>query len=140
MSRFFFDLHDDGRVHIDEEGIELSGFEEARQEAKQFVPDIVRERIMEAGDRRSFVVLVRDADGRAIYSATLSFAGTCYWAEHRCTGLAEWTDQASILCFRNAVGIRSDFFQTRPVSDENVTALGTDRLYPFKNMQGVGDA
>lgn len=75
MPRYFFDIHDDQGRHHDEEGTDLAGPEEARKEARRILPDIARHDVAGDGDRRSFVVMVRDEAGRPVYSATLSYAG-----------------------------------------------------------------
>ena len=74
MARFFFDLHDDGQLLVDDEGAELPDFEAARTEVQKLLPGIAREKIPH-GDHKTFAVLVRDADGKAVYTATLSYAG-----------------------------------------------------------------
>ncbi len=75
MPRWFFDLHDDNKIHIDDEGSDLADLEEACKEARRFLPDIARYEIPKDGDKRAFVVLVRDEEGKAVYSATLTYAG-----------------------------------------------------------------
>ena len=74
MPRYFFDIHDGGSSR-DDEGTECADLDEARLLAIQTLPDIARDEIPQDGDRRTFTVLVTDADGRPAYTATLSFTG-----------------------------------------------------------------
>ena len=72
MPRFFFDI-DDGEHRLqDDDGVELADDQEARMKAISVLPDIARE-VLPDGDRRIFVSKVRDATGRTIFMATLSF-------------------------------------------------------------------
>ncbi|AWN42869.1 DUF6894 family protein [Methylobacterium durans] len=74
MLRYFFDVHDSG-PQFDDTGTELAGPDEAYAKAKSLLPDIASELIPTGGDQRMFMVLVRDENGHAVYSATLAFAG-----------------------------------------------------------------
>ena len=74
MPRYFFDIHDGGSTR-DDIGTECADDEAARKIAIQTLPDIARDEIPKDGDRRQFVALVTDEDGRAVFSATLSYAG-----------------------------------------------------------------
>ena len=56
---YFFDTHDGARFTRDDEGIELKDLEAAKAEAKKALPDIVKDE-MSDGDRRAFVVIVKD--------------------------------------------------------------------------------
>ena len=60
---------------FDEEGSELPGLLEVRQEALACLPVIAANEIPLGEDRRHFTVLVKDGDGLPVYSATLSFVG-----------------------------------------------------------------
>ena len=70
MTRYFFDTSDNGRVFRDEEGTELASLEVARQEALVTLSQIVKDK-MPDGDRREFVIDVRDGDG-PLLTASLS--------------------------------------------------------------------
>ena len=72
MPRFFFDVDDGEHRFQDDEGVELADDQEARTKAISVLPDIAREVVPE-DDRRAFVSKVRDATGRTIFMATLSF-------------------------------------------------------------------
>jgi hypothetical protein len=74
MPRFLFDIYDGVRLTRDDEGSELPDREAARKEALSVLPDIARDRSPD-GDRRDFIVDVRDETGRVIYTATLSLVG-----------------------------------------------------------------
>ncbi|MDR7037054.1 MULTISPECIES: DUF6894 family protein [Methylobacterium] len=80
MPRYFFDVVDGG-PHRDDTGSECATLDEVRDAAIQVLPDIAREQIRADGDRRFFTVVARDEEGRAIYTATLGFAGL--WLHER---------------------------------------------------------
>ncbi|WP_046861876.1 DUF6894 family protein [Microvirga massiliensis] len=65
MPRFFFDVHDGDGFTPDHEGIELKDIHAAEAEAVRALPD---------GDRRDFVVNVRDAAGRTLVRVRLTLA------------------------------------------------------------------
>jgi hypothetical protein len=75
MARFFFNLIEMGKFDKDDEGIELSGFDEIRAAVMLALPDIAREELPKDGDHRSLVLLVTDHAGHPVYSGTLSFTG-----------------------------------------------------------------
>ena len=75
MPLYFFDIHDDGAVSLDDEGSELDTFDEARREARRLLPILASEELPDNGDRRVFMVLVRDSSGQSLYTATLAYAG-----------------------------------------------------------------
>lgn len=75
MPRYFFDIHDTGKIEKDDTGTEFPDLEAVRKAAMKTLPDIARQEIPKDGDQRSFVVLVTDEDGQPVYSATLSFTG-----------------------------------------------------------------
>ena len=77
MPQFFFDIYEDDKMHKDEEGVELSDIADVRKQAQTVLPEIAYHEIPKDGDRKTYVVLVRDEDGQAIYSATLHYAGLC---------------------------------------------------------------
>lgn len=78
MPRFFIDTDDGDRLDRDEEGYDLSDSAAARIEAIGALPDLARSQIPD-GDRRTFTVRVRDADGTLVYEATLTLEGR--WIE-----------------------------------------------------------
>ena len=75
MPRYFFDVHETGKVDKDDTGTEMLDRNAVRVAAMRLLPDIVREEISKDGDHRAFAVLVTDADEHPIYSATLSYTG-----------------------------------------------------------------
>lgn len=75
MSRYFFDVHDNGRIHRDDHGHELPDFDAVRNEAQKTLPEIAYHEIHKDGDRQSYVVVVTDEEGHPVYSATLSYTG-----------------------------------------------------------------
>ena len=72
MPRFFFDVDDGEHRFEDDEGLELTDDQEARTKAIAVLPDIARA-VLPNEDRRAFVSKVRDAAGKTIFMATLSF-------------------------------------------------------------------
>lgn len=75
MARFYFDVHDT-RATIDNEGREMSSLAEIRNHAMMAIPRMVPSEIPMEEDRRNFMVVVSDEDGKPVYSAALSFVGT----------------------------------------------------------------
>ena len=71
MPRFYFDTHDDDRFVPDNEGVELKGVEEAKAEAVAALPDMARDALPD-GDRRDFVVMVRNEGGHTVLRARLT--------------------------------------------------------------------
>jgi hypothetical protein len=71
MPRYYFDTHDGDRLVRDNDGEELAGLERAQTEAVKALPDMARD-ALPCGDRRDFVVSVRDEGGRQVVKATLS--------------------------------------------------------------------
>lgn len=74
MPMYYFNVAD-GSVGHDEDGVECAGPSEARELARRSVPGIVGEQFKRRGDNFAMTINVRDANGQAIYSGTLSFAG-----------------------------------------------------------------
>jgi hypothetical protein len=70
MPLYFFDITDNGKGFPDTEGTDLADLETAREEALATLGEIARDRLPD-GDRREFVIKVRDGDG-ALMRATLS--------------------------------------------------------------------
>lgn len=76
MSRYFFDVYDDDRAPaIDASGMEFGDLAAVRAEARRLLPELALAEIAGDGDRRSFVVVVRNEVQRTIYSATLTYTG-----------------------------------------------------------------
>jgi len=72
MPRYFFDTHDGEHELRDEEGSEILGLQEARDEAIRVLPGIARDVLPGGGDRGDFVSTVRDERGQLVFRATLS--------------------------------------------------------------------
>jgi hypothetical protein len=75
MARYYFHIHQNGRLFKDTEGSELDSLEKVRAEAMYALPEIAKDEVPQDGDRQAFAVLVTDEQGKPIYSATLTFAG-----------------------------------------------------------------
>ncbi|MCO6052291.1 hypothetical protein NGM99_21105 [Mesorhizobium sp. RP14(2022)] len=75
MPLYFFDTFDNGQHSRDDLGTLCSSLPNARMEAMKVLPSIAKDEIPRDGDRQAFTVLVRNEDGEAVYSATLTFAG-----------------------------------------------------------------
>ena len=72
MTLYFFDLHDGDEQTIDDFGMEFDHFEEARNHAVSFLPDIAREELPN-GPRRNFICDIRTEAGQVVYQAILKF-------------------------------------------------------------------
>ncbi len=79
MALYYFDIHDDQNVRLDDVGVELENPEQARKEARQSLSDIAGDELFEDGERRSFLILVRDDKKTPIYTASLNYTGL--WLE-----------------------------------------------------------
>lgn len=76
MPRFFFDVSTGGEWMRDEEGSYLADRETARQEAIGLLPNIARDvDVLPDGNRRDFVINVRDDSGKMIFTATFALTG-----------------------------------------------------------------
>lgn len=76
MARYFFDIHDGDAFCRDLDGTECADPAQIRHEAMRPLPEIANHAIpYRATDAQTFPVVVRDADHRTVYTATLSFAG-----------------------------------------------------------------
>ena len=73
MPRYFFDIHDGDCFTPDYTGVELESIEAAKDEAKKALPDIVKDELPD-GDRRTFVIVVKDEGGHALWRVSLSLA------------------------------------------------------------------
>ena len=74
MPRYFIDTDDDDFLLIDRDGVELDSDATARLYAQDALPDMARDK-MPDGERRTFVVAVRNEAGEVIYRATLTLRG-----------------------------------------------------------------
>lgn len=74
MPHYFIDTSDGHLPLIDNEGQEFPDDETARRAALDALPDMARDELPD-GDHRTFAVSVRNAGGRAIYSAKLMLEG-----------------------------------------------------------------
>ncbi len=72
MARYYFDIDDGDVATEDDDGTELDGLSEARNHAIAVLPSLARD-VLPDGDRREFRVTLRDANGRSIFRASLSF-------------------------------------------------------------------
>ena len=72
MPLYFFDLHDGEDHTVDDFGMEFEHFEDARNHAVSFLPDIAREELPD-GPRRDFICHVRTGGGQVVYRAVLKF-------------------------------------------------------------------
>ena len=76
MPRFFFDIINADKLTRDDFGADMSGIEEARDQAISLLPDIARDDLPD-GDVHDFVCEVRSETGRIVYRARLMLrAGT----------------------------------------------------------------
>jgi hypothetical protein len=75
MARFFFDILNDEASLIDSEGQDLPNLRSARKEAQKLLPDIARLELKNDGDKRQFIVIVKDETARPLHTATLVYAG-----------------------------------------------------------------
>jgi hypothetical protein len=71
MPRFFFDIDDGDRTYRDDEGLDFPNAEAARDNAVSALPDIARD-AMPDGERRDFLVTMRDESGTPIFRASLT--------------------------------------------------------------------
>lgn len=72
MPLFFFDtLHNGGRS-VDDEGLEMSDRQRAREQAIQTLPFMALDELAD-GPSHDFGIEVRDASGRIFFEASLSF-------------------------------------------------------------------
>lgn len=72
MPRYFFDIVD-GDLTVDDAGTEFPNAHAARDAAIRVLPDIARDKIG-AGQSRDVQVLMRDEEGRAIFTASLTLS------------------------------------------------------------------
>jgi hypothetical protein len=73
VPRYFFDTHDGELFTPDNTGVALDDLQAAKDEAKKALPDIVKDELPDGG-RRTFVIVVKDEGGHALWRVTLSLA------------------------------------------------------------------
>ena len=71
MPRYFIDTSDQSTFCRDGEGRDYDSLEEAKAMAVKTLPDMARDELPD-GDARTFLAIVRDANGRAVLQAGLS--------------------------------------------------------------------
>lgn len=71
MPRFFFDTFDGEFSSQDDVGLDLPNMEAARHKAQMALPHIAQD-AQPDGNYRTFVVNVRDEDGKSVLRAALS--------------------------------------------------------------------
>ena len=72
MARYFFDSRDGDHFIRDDEGVELDGVEQARDEATLALRDLAKDALPKA-TRRELSIEVRDEAGRQLIRASLRF-------------------------------------------------------------------
>lgn len=82
MPLYFFDIDDGQGVTLDDEGAELAGLEEAREQAIRALFDMGRD-LRPAPDRCGYSVRVRDQEGAHCCAATLSLQADWLPVERR---------------------------------------------------------
>lgn len=71
MTRFFIDTSDQDRFVRDEAGLEFEDVEAAKAAAVDALPDMARDELPD-GDARTFLAIVRGADGGPLLQACLT--------------------------------------------------------------------
>jgi len=71
MPRYYFDTQDGEFSVHDNEGVECANLDEAGALAVKSLPEMARDALPD-GDRRDFIVEVRDETGKPVLGATLS--------------------------------------------------------------------
>ena len=71
MARFFIDTSDQDHFVRDETGYEFEDVEAAKAAAVDALPDMARDQLPD-GDARTFMAVVRGADGRSLMQASLT--------------------------------------------------------------------
>jgi hypothetical protein len=71
MPRYYFDIHDGRILTRDQDGLELKDIEAAKDEAVRALPGIAKDELP-GGNRRDFVITVRNEAGQAVLRVTLS--------------------------------------------------------------------
>lgn len=73
MPRFFFDTSDGSGWRRDEEGVDFPDLAAAREDMMRAIAELARD-VLPDGNRRDFVILMRDEAGRSILRATLALS------------------------------------------------------------------
>lgn len=71
MLRYYFYTQDGDFSAGDDEGVECANMDEAGALAVKALPDMARD-VLPDGDRRDFIIEVRDETGKPVLRATLS--------------------------------------------------------------------
>ena len=74
MPRFYFDVDDGDKLYRDEIGSELASVQAARDEASRAVAELARDYLPSADPQKNITMWVRNEDGSALLSLSLSFA------------------------------------------------------------------
>ena len=74
MPLYYVDFQDGETLHTDEVGNDLADAKTAREQAVFSLPQIAKDELSFEEDRK-FEAVIRDADGRLLYRATLTFHG-----------------------------------------------------------------
>jgi hypothetical protein len=69
----FFDIDDDGDLRRDDEGMDFADIPAAREEAIQTLVGLARDILPTDGQHRTLAIVVRGADDRQLFRATLSY-------------------------------------------------------------------
>jgi hypothetical protein len=88
MPLYFFDIDDGQGVRLDEEGADLAGLHEAREEAVHALFDLGRD-LRPAPDRCDFTIKVRDEEGTYFCSISLSLEAHWLAVEHQAREIRE---------------------------------------------------
>lgn len=74
MPRYFFDFHD-GVNTRDDTGMECRDQDHMRKEAKRLLPEIAMDELPRGGEKKNYMVTVRDERDTVVYTAHLDFRG-----------------------------------------------------------------
>lgn len=72
MALYYFDTSDGEVETVDQNGIQCESLRQVEQHAVRALPEIARDELPN-GPTRTFWVRVRDAEGQAIFEASLAF-------------------------------------------------------------------
>ncbi len=75
MALYFFDIINHAATRRDDTGTECTSIDDVQRAARETLSHIAKDEIPSGGDRRFFTVVARDEGDRAVYAATLAFAG-----------------------------------------------------------------
>ena len=73
MPRYFFDTYDGDSFVRDDMGVEFESLALAKAEAQKFLPEMAKDALPD-GNRRTFVVSMRDGAGTVLVRMSLSLA------------------------------------------------------------------